>query len=387
MTSHELLSGVTVLDLSTVGPASRCTAILGDLGATVVKVLAPAGSSRVEPAHHAYGGGRRTKRVRIDLRSTGGREVFLRLVRTADVVVESYRPGVADRLGIGHEACRRENDRIVYCAVSGYGATGPYAQWAGHDLNYLAVGGFLATQGRRADEGPAFPGATVADSAGGGLQAALAIGAALVSRDRTGEGIYLDVSTTDGVLWLMSLLVDEYLATGREPGPGTNVLTGRYACYDVYPARDGKWLAVGAIEGRFFANLCRALGCEEWIHHQYDDDRQEDIRAALRTAFARRDRDDWVAELGPKDTCVAPALSIAEVTADRHFGARGAFVDAVHREHGRFRQVGPVVAGAVAGEGPYAVATSSDTDTDEVLGAAGLTGADIDTMRERGVVA
>ncbi len=152
------------------------------------------------------------------------------------------------------------NPRIVYCSTSGFGQDGPRSGWAGHDLDYLAVGGYLAATGPRADGGPPVPGATIADAAGGGMHAALAVCAALVGRATTGEGTFLDVSVADGVLWLMSLAVDEHLATGTEPGPGHDVLTGRYACYDTYRAADGKWLAVAAIEAKFFANLCRALG-------------------------------------------------------------------------------------------------------------------------------
>ena len=163
---------------------------------------------------------------------------------------------------------KRGNERIVYCSTSGYGKDGPCAQWAGHDLNYLALGGFLHCSGRRADGGPTIPGATVADSAAGGMQAVIAILAALLRRAETGRGGYLDVSVADGVLSLMSLHIDEYLATRNEPGPGYNILTGRYACYDVYAARDGRWLAVAAIEPVFFANLCKALGLERWIPHQ-----------------------------------------------------------------------------------------------------------------------
>jgi alpha-methylacyl-CoA racemase len=386
LAGHEQLSGVTILDLSTVGPASRCTAALRDLGATVVKVLAPAGSGRVEPAFHAYGGGRRMKRVRVDVRDERGRDVFLRLVRGADVVVESYRPGVADRLGIGYEACRKENERIVYAAVSGYGQDGPYAQRAGHDLDYLAVGGFLATQGRRADGGPALPGVTVADSAGGGLHAALAITAALLRRTAAGEGQFLDVSTTDGVLWLMSLFVDEYLATGEETGPGTNLLTGRYACYDVYPAGDGGWLAVGAIEGVFFANLCRELGCQEWIPHQFDDERQEEIRAAFRAAFGTKGRDEWAAELAAKDTCVAPVLTIAEVSTDPHLRERGAFVQARHPDHGAFEQVGPVISGSDSAEEPYSLTGADASDAGTLLAEAGLGRDEIEALVAAGVV-
>jgi alpha-methylacyl-CoA racemase len=176
----------------------------------------------------------------------------------------------------------------------------------------------------------------------------------LVRRNATGEGTFLDVSTADGVLHLMSLFVDEHLATGADVGPGTSLLTGKYACYDVYPARDGRWLAVGAIEGAFFANLCRALGCERFIDHQYDDQKQDEIRAAFRTALAARDRDDWIAELAAKDTCVAPVLSIAEVATDRHHLARGSFA-IVRRDGADFRQVGPVLAGSAPRNDPYAV--------------------------------
>jgi alpha-methylacyl-CoA racemase len=353
MAEAGLLAGVTVLDHSTVGPAARATAALRDLGATVVKVTAPPAASRIEPPFYAYGSHREMRRVRIDLKDEAGRRRFLEMVADADVVVEAFRPGVADRLGVGYEACRARNPGIVYCAVSGYGRSGPYAGWAGHDLTYLAVAGFLGAQGRRADGGPAIPGATIADAAGGGLQAALAVAAALARRARTGEGCFLDVSTVEGVLHLMALAVDEHLATGAEVGPGTTLLTGRYACYDVYPAGDGGWLAVAAIERAFFATLCRALGCERYIPHQFDDDRQEEIRAAFRRAFAARGRDEWVALLAPADACVAPVLSVAEVARDPHLLARGSFVEVEHPGRGVVRQVGPVLAGSARRDGRY----------------------------------
>ncbi len=341
------LAGVTVLDLATVGPAARCTRILADYGARVVKVAAPEGK-QIEPAWWSYGAGRGMERIRLDLKSEAGRAAFRARAAEADVVVESFRPGVAARLGIGFDELRPSNPGLVYCSTSGYGQDGPRAAWAGHDLNYLAVGGFLHLSGRRADGGPALPGATVADSAAGGMHAALAILAALVRRAATGEGGYLDVSVADGVLSLTALPVDEHLATGAHPEPGSDLLTGRYACYDVYPARDGRWLAVGAIEPAFFANLCRALGLEALAAHQLDDARQDEIRAAFREAFAKRDRDDWVAELAPADTCVAPVQSIEELTRDPQYRHRGVFVDAEHPEHGRFRQLAPVLAGAGA---------------------------------------
>ncbi len=307
------LDGVTVLDLSSVGPAARASRWLADYGAAVVKVGPKDPALQIEPPAHAYSGLRGMDRVRFDLKDAAEREAFLDLAATADVVIESFRPGVVAKLGIGYEDVKARNPAVVYCSTSGYGQDGPRAQWAGHDLNYLAVGGYLAMTQPRADGRPPIPGATVADSAGGGMHAVMAILAALVARARTGEGAYLDVSVADGVLALMTLHVDEYLATGATPH---NVLTGRYACYDTYEAADGRWLAVAAIEPRFWANLCRLVGVEQWLDRQTDDAVQDEIRADLQTAFATKGRDDWVALLSGADTCVSPVLSLGEVAAD-----------------------------------------------------------------------
>lgn len=383
------LDGITVLDLSTVGPAARATRILADYGAVVVKVGAPPRKAgvQIEPAFWAYSAGRGTRRVRLDLKAPAGREAFLRLAAAADVVVESFRPGVVDRLGIGYETVRAANAGIVYCATSGYGQHGPEAAHAGHDLDYLAVGGYLAASGPRADGGPPLPGATIADAAAGGMHAALAVLAALLRRARTGEGAYLDVAVADGVLQLMALYVDEHLATGASPGPGHDVLTGRYAFYDTYAAGDGRWLAVGAIEPAFWANLCRALDLERWIPHQTDDASQEAIRRDLRAVFATRDRDDWVAALAGADTCVAPVLAVDEVARHPQFAARRAFVEADHPVHGRFRQLGPVLAGTVRPQEPVRVPDASRTDTEELLAAAGMPREEIAKLRAEGVVA
>jgi alpha-methylacyl-CoA racemase len=383
------LSGVTVLDLSSVGPAARATRLLADYGATVVKVGAVPGRgpAPVTPPFFAYSAQRGMRRVLLDVRHPDGLEAFLALAAGADVVVESFRPGVVDRLGIGYEQLRAVNGSIIYCSTSGYGQDGPRAGWAGHDLNYLAVSGYLATNGPGADGGPPLPGATVADAAAGGMHAALAISAALFARQLTGEGTFLDVSVADGALWLMSLAVDENLATGTEPGPGHDVLTGRYACYDTYRAADGRWLAVAAIEAKFFSNLCRALGCETWIDHQYDDAVQDRLRAALAAAFATADRDSWVARLSGEDTCVAPVQAVSEIAHDPQFSARGAVVAAVDADGRRFCQVGAVLAGMPPVPTPVVVRPAATTDTDDLLEAAGIDPTRIAELRRVGVVA
>ena len=384
-----LLAGVTVLDLASVGPAARASRWLADYGATVVKVgPVPARDGvQIRPVFFAYSAHREMKRALLDLKAPEGRDAFLRLAEHADVVIESFRPGVVDRLGIGFADVHQRNAGIVYCSTTGFGQDGPHAQWAGHDLDYLAVGGFLDCSGRGPDGQPRIPGATVADSAGGGMHAVMAILAALVRRNAIGEGAYLDVSVADGVLALMALQVDEYLATGATPGPDHNILTGRYACYDTYMAADGKWLALGIIEARFWTNLCDALGLERWRDHQTDDALQDQIRADLRGVFSTRDRDAWVAELAPADTCVAPVLSVPELIADEQYAARGAFVSAEHPHHGTFRQVGPVLAGMTPADGPYAVREADVTDTDELLREAGLSPDECARLHKAGVVA
>jgi alpha-methylacyl-CoA racemase len=388
MASAPLLDGISVLDLSSVGPASRATRILADFGAAVVKVgpISSKGAVQIQPPFHTYGAGRGMKHIRIDLKSPAGKEAFLRLAKSADVIIESYRPGVVGRLGIDYEAVTRLNERIVYCSTSGYGQDGPYAKWAGHDINYLAVAGFLACSEPRADGGPPIPGATVADSAGGGMHAVIAILAALVRRSVTGKGRYLDVAAAEGVLSLMSLSIDQYLATGEVAGPGKTLLTGRYACYGMYQAGDGKWLSVGAIEAHFYANLCKALGLDEYVSHQFDDGRQDEIRAGFRNAFAQRTRDGWVAELAPRDTCVAPVYTIPELVDDEHFAQRRVFMQARHEKHGTFRQVSPILAGGEREQPEHHVRPYSVTDTGELLAGAGMTEPEIAKLWEAGVV-
>lgn len=372
------LHGIVLLDLAGIGPAARCARVLADLGARWIRLLPPPAAGRPRTAWHAYGAWRGAEEVELDLKSPVATEVFLRLAEQADVVIEGFRPGVADRLGIGYQSVRAVNDQVVYCAATGYGQTGPRAGEAGHDLNYQALGGALATGDRRSDGGPALPGLTLADSAGGGWQAAIRVLAALVARQRTGQGAFLDVAASEGVLHLMALAVDEHLATGEAPTAGNTPFTGRYACYDVYATRDG-WVAVAALEPKFFANLCAVLDLSALTAKQYDLTEQSAIRAALAAAFARRTRAEWELVLAGVDCCVSPVLSIDELASDPHWQARGAFREYEHPIQGPTRQVapfggseggwpGPVPDGATT---PEALLASFGLDTAEVAAPAG----------------
>jgi alpha-methylacyl-CoA racemase len=381
------LDRITVLDLASVGPAVRASGWLADYGATVVKVgpVPRDAGTQITPKPHLYSGGRGTRRVQLDLKSPAGREAFLRLAENADVVIESFRPGVVDRLGIGYDDVKSRNPRIVYCSTSGYGQSGARSQWAGHDVNYLAVSGFLATGERGADDKPVLPGATIADAAGGGMQAVMSILAALVARERTDEGAYLDVAVADGILALMSLQIDDVLATGNEQAPGSAPLQGSYACYDTYRCSDGGWIAVGAIEAKFWANFCNALGLAECIDVQLNQDAQDEVRRKVAAVIATRSRDDWVAELAPGDTCVSPVLTAAEVAADpvlsdRHLLATGHPVSGTD-----FPQLAPLLAGAKRAS-RYDLPDRSVTDTDELLAAAGYAPDEIAALRAEGVI-
>jgi alpha-methylacyl-CoA racemase len=382
------LEGITVLNLASVGPAARAARTLADYGARVIQVSPTArkGAKQIQPPFHSYGAGRGFERLQIDLKSDAGRQAFIRLASKVDVVIESYRPGVVDRLGIGFEELRAANSQLVYCSTSGYGQTGPASSWAGHDINYLAMSGLLACTEPRADGGPPILGATVADSAGGGMHAVVAILAALVRRSLGGEAQYLDVSATEGVLALMALSIDQYLATGEVAAARKVLLTGRYAFYDLYRCRDGKWVSVGAIEPHFYKSLCDLLELSEYVAYQMDDEKQDEIRSAFQKRFLERDRDVWVSLLADQNTCVAPVYEIPELVDDPHFVERGVFMESEHPEEGRFRQVGPVLAGGIRPEEAKAVRPFDQSDVREVLAWAGYEETEIESLCRDGAV-
>lgn len=384
----DFLRGLTVLDLASVGPAARASRMLADYGMDVIKLapVAAHGGVQIEPAFYAYGAGRGMQKIRLDLKSPQGRAALSRLVLKTDVLIESFRPGVAARLGVGYDDLVEHNPQLIYCSTSGYGQQGPYSQWAGHDINYLAATGFLACSGHDSDGVPAIPGATVADSAGGGMHAAMAIIAALLNRFRHNEGAYLDVAATDGMLGMMSLYLDQYTATGFETRSGNALLTGKYAWYGVYPTADGKAVSVGAIEPHFFRNLCRLLDLEQFADSQYDGARQAEMKAAFKRVFLSRDRDQWTQSLAAADTCMAPVLSIAEVVADPHYQARASFMKARHPDRGEFSQLAPVLAGCERQQSLFDTPAAGATDSEAVFSAAGFSDTEIQNLRQAGVL-
>jgi alpha-methylacyl-CoA racemase len=380
------LTGIRVLDLTRNIPGPYATQLLGALGADVVKVEEPPAGDPTrmvpppvgeESATHAALN-RHKRSVVVDLRTEAGAAVVRRLAEKADVLVEGFRPGVLARRGLGPDTLLAANPRLVYCSLGGYAPEGPWGARAGHDVNFVARSGFLA--GNRDAEGrPVLPGAQVADMTGG-LHAAIGVLAALQARERTGRGQHVEVSLLDAMLALMTVPLTRVLAGGTGDD-----LAGRYACYGVYRCRDGRHVAVGALEPKFWEGLCRALGLPELEGRQWDTGtRGQEVRRALEAVFAARDRDEWVRDLAPADVCVEPVLEIAEALDQE--AAPGMAVgipagDAVVRSVGFPLRL---VATPLRRDG---VPPALGAHTAEALREAGFGAADVERLRADGVVA
>ncbi|HKW80602.1 MAG TPA: CaiB/BaiF CoA-transferase family protein [Casimicrobiaceae bacterium] len=336
------LSGVRVLDLTRLLPGAVCTLHLADLGADVVKVedtgrgdyartlgVSPDAGGRTPAVASAFFRmvNRNKRSIALDLKAAGGRDAFMRLARQADVVVESFRPGVADRLGIGHADLSAHNPRIVYCSISGYGQDGPYRDRAGHDVNYLGYAGVLDQTGTVGGP-PALSNVQIADLLGGAMSAATAILAALFAAARSGRGAHIDVAMTDGALAHNIFALHALETTGRAPPRGADLLTGGAPCYGVYATRDGRYLAIGALEPQFWRALCEAIERPDLVARQFATGREGDaVRKVLAAVLAGRTRDDWVARLSGVDCCVTPVLTLDEALSDAQVRARGMVVE------------------------------------------------------------
>lgn len=330
----DALRGIRVLDLSRLLPGPFLTMVLADMGADVVKIedprvgdylrAFPPGKGGLSGRYLAVNRGKRS--LALDLKAPAGRDAFLRMVERADVVVESFRPGVMDKLGVGYAALAARNPKIVVCSISGYGQTGPYAQRAGHDLDYIALAGVLA-MGGAAGGAPAMPGVQIADLAGGALWSATAILGALVGRERTGRGAHLDVSMTEGALALLAAELGN-LDCGARPTRGVESLNGGLACYGVYRTADDRYLAVGALEPKFWLALNAALGRAPNVAEIVGPpDAQARTRAALADIFATKTAAEWQAALAPHDCCVEVVLEPDELADHPLHRARGVFFE------------------------------------------------------------
>jgi alpha-methylacyl-CoA racemase len=361
------LAGIRVLDLSRLLPGPFCSLLLADFGADVIKVedLGAGDYARADPpAFAALNRGKRS--IKLDLKSDGGRDAFLRLARGSQVVLESFRPGVMDRLGAGWERLRQENPSLVYCAITGYGQDGPLRDRAGHDLNYLARAGLLALSGE-ADGPPVQAAGQIADIGGGALMAAFGIMVAL----RSGEGQLVDIAMADGALSWLPLL-----APRPRSRRGELTLGGGILCYRPYRCADG-YVSLGALEPKFFAALCSGVGREDLIEHQFDPP-GSDAHAELAAIFLERTRAEWEAFNVRHDCCLEPVQELEEALRDPQFIAREMVLDGALGTPVKLSATPGDVSGAAPGPGEH---------TDAVLAEAGLRGDEIAALREAGAIA
>ena len=351
------LDGVHVLDLSLLLPGPLCTQILRDLGARVTKIEPPAPGDysalwppMVGPVSAAYYAINRGKQVQsLNLKDANDRERFLALAREADVVVEGFRPGVIDKLGIGYERLAAINPRIVVCSISGYGSSGPYTMRGGHDLNYQALAGVLSISGER-QATPPNPPLQVADTAAGSYAAAMLILAALLECRRTGRGQHLDVSMSEQLLPLMTALYASTEAEARDPAPDGELLSGGAPCYRIYRTADDQYLSVGSLEPKFWQALVVALGLPELANeYQMGGPRAEEIAARLAAVIATRTREEWARVFADVDACVEPVLRFSEVQQHPQWQSRGSFEE-LPTPDGRTIKV-PRMPGSLAGMG------------------------------------
>jgi alpha-methylacyl-CoA racemase len=392
------LAGIRVLDLSRLLPGGFCSLLLADFGAEVLKVedTGMGDYVRWSPPYHegaddsakgalflALNRGKRS--IRLNLKEESGRGVLLKLVREYDVLLESFRPGVMDRLGVGYERLREENPGLVYCAITGYGQDGPYTGRSGHDMNYLGLNGLLGLTG---DAGgpPVQSAGQIADLGGGGLMGAFGILAALRARDRAGEGQLVDVSMFDGSLAWLGMVAAAYLADGEAPPRrGDLDLAGRLICYRPYACSDG-WVTLGALEPKFWQAWCRGVGRQDLVEKQFDRPGSE-AHAEVERIFLERTREEWHDFAERHDCCLEPVLDLDEALESELVRARQMVVELDQPGTGGVKLLGVPLKmsrtpGAPAGPGP-----ALGEHTDEVLAGLGYSADEIAALKESGAAA
>lgn len=399
------LQGVKILDLSRVIPGTFCTMLLGDLGAEVLKIEAPGvsefigspDSSAEESTRKAaayYTPNRNKKSIVLNLKAEAGREIFRRLSQRADVIVEGFRPGVASRLGIDYQTVSNLNPRVVYCSLSGYGQDGPYRAFPGHDINYIAMAGVLGLIGS-AEGPPVIPLNLVADLAGAALYGALGIVVALLTRDKTGKGQYVDVAYLDGALSLMTWFTCGYFFDGSALSRGQSWLHGAYPYYGVYETKDGKYITIGCLEPHFWENLCRFLAKEDFIpyhfalehtFHKPEDEKWDEIRSFLKQTFLTKTRDEWFELLVNSDVPAGKVYEPDEVFTDPQVLHRQMVIEVEHPILGKVRQVGITPKFSATPGQVRTLSPLPGEHTDETLRELGYEREEIENLRREGVI-
>ncbi len=393
------LEGLKVLDLSRLLPGGFCSLMLADFGADVIKVEDTGMGDYVRWSPPYYEGADETARsalflslnrgkrsIRLDLKSERGKQVLLRLVREADVLLESFRPGVLDRLGVGYERLREENPGLVYCAITGYGQDGPNRGRSGHDMNYLGLNGVLGLTGD-ADGPPAQSGAQIADVGGGGLMGVIGILVALRERERSGQGQLVDCSMFDGALSWLAMVAAAAFASGRADRRGENMLAGAIICYRPYRCADG-YVTLGALEPKFWNAFCQGVGRDDLRDHAFDRP-GSDAHREVEAIFARRTREQWHRFACENDCCLEPVLDLDEVLESELVRAREMVIELVQPgAEQTVKLLGmPIKLSRTPGDPTRAPGPALGDHTEEVLAEAGFSAEEIAALTESGAIA
>jgi crotonobetainyl-CoA:carnitine CoA-transferase CaiB-like acyl-CoA transferase len=340
------LQGIRILDLSRLLPGPLATQLMADLGAEVIKIEDPKAPdyTRFFPPLKGslslnYLSINRSKlSITLDLKSDEGKRKFFELVKTADIVVDSFRPGVLQKMGIEYDNAKQHNGKIIYVAITGYGYNGAYKNLAGHDMNYLGYSGILGLTGDK--EKPIIPACQIADVAGGSYPAVVACLAALWARERTGKGQFVDVAMTDCVMPLLSMQLGEFLNTGIKQKREEPMLSGGMANYNLYKCKDEKWIALGSLEPKFWQGVCAMLGKPDWMPRMMPvPEMVTALKKDLQEIFLTKTRDEWVELAKPLDICLSPILELDEVEKDEHLNQRDMFVEVEHTDYGTFKGI------------------------------------------------
>lgn len=393
---EQALSGIKILDLSRILTGPFCTMLLADMGADVIKVEEPKLGDHLRwwspliglkdgfaGAHMILNRNKRS--LTLDLKTPEGKEIFQRLVKDVDVVLEGFRPSVMIRLGLGYEVLRKINPRLVYCAITGFGREGSRIQKAGHDINYLALNSVLSYSGR---DRPTIPGVPIAGLGGGALLAAFSIVTALLARERLGEGQFIDISMRDGAFIWNCIRLGKYLTGGNIPFPGDDFVNQGFACYNIYETQDGRYMTLGALLPQFWKTFCEAIGHSEWNQPNYIEpgSHQKPLQEEIAAIFKQKTQAQWIDYFTGRDCCCEPVLNMAEVMEDPDIRARQMVVELVHESWGAYRQLGIApkfsrTPGTIRSHAP-----ELGEHTYPILQKLGYSRDDIERLRAKGVV-
>lgn len=387
----QALDGIVVLDMSRRFPGAHSAMFLGDFGAKVIKIDPPGSvipnpevDTTTEKFAAYYTPDRNKKGMILNLKTELGKKVFLRMAKKADVVIEGFRPGVMTRIGVGYDKLKAINPRLIYCALTGYGQDGPYAEMPGHDQNYVALSGALSMIGAR-DGSPYFPSNYLADMAGAGLHGVIGILLALAAREKTGKGQFVDISYLDGTMALLGTDAAFYFVKDKVPKRGETITNGGAPSVQVLKCKDGEYFTIACFELIFWERLCKAIGREDLIpYHVPREDKMDWVLQELQTVFLTKTRDEWWSFLKGKDTCVAPVYNFDEAFSDPHVLHRQMIIEKDHPRIGKVKQIGiPIKLSATPGE-VRTLGTPAGADTDEILAWAGYTKQEVRDIRDNG---